>query len=95
MQKWDQRLINETRRLRADGKSIGLISTVSGIPRATVWDYVRDVQTPITLLSQGNDPNESLLSLTTKARFAKQRAQWEIELTESEQEAPVMTGSNC
>jgi AcrR family transcriptional regulator len=91
MQKWDQRLIDEARRLRADGETINAISASSGMPHSTVWDYVRDVPIPIMLLSQENGRSESLLSLTTKARFAKQRSRWEAEVADSEREAPIMT----
>ena len=88
MQKWSSELIAKARQMRSDSVPIKFISKTTGIPPSTVWKYVKDIKIPLAV--QGS--NESVLCLVTKARHAKQRALWNLEMNKRGEEIPPITG---
>jgi hypothetical protein len=68
------------------------VSSTTGIPRGTLWLYLRDIRIPRKPSSWKNSFPRDRLVLATKERHAKQRVTWNLEMDETSKKVPEVTG---
>jgi hypothetical protein len=93
MRKWNKESIDKARRLRLEGITLDLISSIVGIPRSTLWGYIKDVVLPVEITTQKEANQYNRLGLVTRARHEKRRALWNKEMDERGEEVPAAIGT--